>query len=174
MRWLENGIQFDYRRIAGIDVGWQRFYSCNISVKRDMLEWTGGFDEQRFPFGYEDLELGRRMSDDHGFRLLYNADAIGEHLKTETLETWRRNLKRIATAERRFTELYPDERPYFYDSSARPPMLLRHGAARARLARFVAPQVPWLGRFVWRSFDLVCRNDSRPSSSPSGSAAESR
>lgn len=174
MRWLENGIQFDYRRIAGIDVGWQRFYSCNVSVKRDMLEWTGGFDEQRFPFGYEDLELGRRMSDDHGFRLLYNADAIGEHLKTETLETWRRNLKRIATAERRFTELYPDERPYFYELFRAAADAPRARGRSARLARFVAPQVPWLGRFVWRSFDLVCLQRLAPEFLAEWDTAESR
>jgi GT2 family glycosyltransferase len=156
MRWLEDGIQFDYRRIAGVEVGWQRFYSCNVSVKRAMLERTGGFDEQRFPFGYEDLELARRMSDDHGFRLLYNHAAVGEHLKTETLESWRRNLKRIAIAERRFTELYPDQRPYFYELFRAAADAPRARGRSARLARFVAPQVPWLGRLVWRSFDLVC------------------
>jgi GT2 family glycosyltransferase len=155
MRWLETGIQFDYGTIETTEVGWQRFYSCNVSVKRGMLERVGGYDAQRFPFGYEDLEVARRMSD-HGFRLLYNEAAVGEHLKTETIESWRRNLRRIAIAERRFTELYPSERPYFY---------LRFRAAAdaavargrlARLARFVPPRAPWLGRLVWRSYDRVC------------------
>src|SRR5205085_1515401 len=114
MRWLELGIQFDYGTIRTAEVEWQRFYSCNVSVKRAMLEQVGGFNAQDFPFGYEDLELARRMAD-HGFRLLYNDAALGEHLKTETIESWRRNLKRIAIAERRFTELYPEERPYFYE-----------------------------------------------------------
>jgi GT2 family glycosyltransferase len=162
MRWLEDGIQFDYRNLEGIDVGWQRFYSCNVSVKRTMLEATGGFDEQRFPFGYEDLELARRMSDDHGFRLLYNAAAAAEHLKTETLETWRRNLRRIAIAERRFTQLYPDARPYFYERFRAAADAPRARGRSARLARLVGPQVPWLGRHVWQSFDLVCRQRLAP------------
>jgi GT2 family glycosyltransferase len=156
MRWLEMGIMFDYGTITGTEVEWQRFYSCNVSVKRTMLERTGGFDAERFPYGYEDLELARRMHADHGFRLLYTEHAVGEHLKTETLEGWRRNLKRIAIAERRFTTLYPSEHPYFYErfrAAAQAPVARGRSA---RLARFVGPDFPWLGPIVWRSFDLVC------------------
>jgi len=162
MRWLEMGIQFDYGTIDGTDVGWQRFYSCNVSVKRELLARTGGFDERRFPYGYEDLELARRMWSEHGLRLLYNPDARGQHLKTETLESWRRNLRRIAIAERRFTELYPEERPYFYErfqaAAQAPPARGRS----ARLARLVSPGFPWLGRVVWRSYDLVCAQSLAP------------
>lgn len=155
MRWLERGVQFDYDRIEGTDVGWQLFYSCNVSVKRDMLDRVGGFDEERFPFGYEDLDVARRMSE-HGFRLVYNPAALGDHLKTETLESWRQKLNRIAVAERRFVELYPDQSPYFYErfsaAARQPPARGRSG----RLARFVGPDFPWLGRAVWRSLDLAC------------------
>jgi glycosyltransferase involved in cell wall biosynthesis len=156
MRWLERGIQFDYGTIDSVDVGWQRFYSCNVSVKRSLLERTGGFDEERFPYGYEDLELARRMWSTCGLRLLYNQNARAEHLKTETLEGWRRNLKRIAVAERRFTELYPEERPYFYERFRAAAQAPAARGRSARLARFVPPGFPWLGRFVWRSFDLAC------------------
>jgi GT2 family glycosyltransferase len=155
MRWLETGIQFDYGTIEATEVEWERFYSCNASVKRAMLERVGGFDEIRFPFGYEDLELALRMSR-HGFRLRYNDAAAGEHLKTETLESWRQKLARIAAAERRFTELYPGETPYFYERFR---VAAEAPAARGRsgrLTRFVPRGVPWLGRFVWRSYDLVC------------------
>jgi GT2 family glycosyltransferase len=161
MRWLEMGIAFDYGGIDSIEARWQRFYSCNVSVKRAMLERVGGFDEQRFPFGYEDLELARRMSD-HGFRLLYNSAAVGEHLKTETLDGWRGNLRRIAQAERRFAHLYPGERAYFYErfrAAAAAPVARGRSA---RLARFVRPGVPWLGPIVWSSYDLVCRQQLAP------------
>jgi GT2 family glycosyltransferase len=156
MTWLEAGIQFDYDRIEGTEVGWQLFYSCNVSVKREMLERVGGFDEQRFPYGYEDLELARRLSE-HGLRLLYNPAALGHHLKVETLEGWRRNLRRIARSERRFVGLYPGEPAYFHDRfkavADKPPA---HGRS-ARLARWIGPRVPVLGRVVWRSYDVVCR-----------------
>lgn len=161
MRWLEMGIQFDYGRLHGPEVGWQQFYSCNVSVKREILEWAGGFDEQRFPYGYEDLELGRRLSE-RGFRLLFNRAALAEHLKTESLDGWRRNLARIAQAERRFVQLYPEERPYFHQlfqsAASAPPA---RGRA-AKLARYLKPSVPWLGPLVWGSFDMVCRQQLAP------------
>jgi GT2 family glycosyltransferase len=161
MRWLERGIQFDYDRITGTSVGWQLFYSCNVSVKREMLERVGGFDEERFPFGYEDMDLARRMSD-HGFRLLFNPAAVGEHLKTETLESWRTKLERIALSERRFVETYPSERPYFYERFRAASEAPRARGRSGRLARYVGPGVPWLGPFVWRSFDLVCSQELAP------------
>src|SRR5213078_111896 len=88
MRWLERGIQFDYRSIRGIEAPWWHLYSCNASLKRSLLERGGGFDEVRFPFGYEDLDLGRRLSD-CGLRLLYNREARGEHLRKDSLVNFR-------------------------------------------------------------------------------------
>lgn len=156
MRWLEMGIQFDYRTIHGVEAGWQHFYSCNVSLSRDLLQRAQGFDEDRFPYGYEDLDLGRRLSH-YEFKLLYNSRAVGFHLKAETLDKWRGNLQRIAHAERRFTALYPDTAPYFFelfDSAARAP---RAKGRAARLVRFVNPALPGLGRAVWGSYDMVCR-----------------
>jgi GT2 family glycosyltransferase len=155
MRWLEMGIQFDYARIRGIDAGWEHLYSCNVSIRRELLEKVGGFDEERFPFGYEDLDLGVRLAR-HGFRLMFNRAAEGHHLKTETLDSWRRKLPRIAASEWQFVATYPDRRPYFYE-------LFRAAAAApvargrvARLARFIPPTVPWLGQRVWASYQMVC------------------
>src|SRR5947209_1560128 len=80
MRWLERGIQFDFRGlVAGEEAGWWHFYTANASVKRELLEQVGGFDEGRFPFLYEDLDLGARMAE-HGFRLIYEPRAMADHL----------------------------------------------------------------------------------------------
>lgn len=155
MRWLERGVAFAFDEIQGTTAGWGHFYSANASVKRAMLERVGGFDEVAFPYGYEDLELSRRMAA-LGFRLHYDRQAVGEHLKTETLERWRRNLRRIAVAEHRFVQRYPEVRPYFYErfraAAEAPPA---HGRS-ARLASFVRPGMPLLGPVVWRSYDAVC------------------
>jgi GT2 family glycosyltransferase len=155
MKWLETGIQFDYDRIEGAELGWQLFYSCNVSVKREILERVEGFDEQRFPYGYEDLELARRLSEG-GFRLLYNDAALGHHLKVETLDGWRRNLRRIARSERRFVGLYPAERAYFYERFRAAADRPRARGRSAQLARWVGPRFPGLGPVVWRSYDVVC------------------
>ena len=154
MRWLERGVLFDFASIAGDEAGWGRFYSCNVSVKRAMLARVGGFDEQEFPFLYEDLDLGRRMSA-HGFRLLYNRGAAAEHLKTETPDSWEGRLALIAASEYRFIRRYPSERPYFYDRFRAAVQGAPPRGIGAALARFVPPRVPVLGPRVWASYDAV-------------------
>jgi GT2 family glycosyltransferase len=158
MRWLEHGIQFDYPRIEpGSDAGWGRFYTANASVKRELLDRVGGFDEESLPFGNEDLDLALRMTR-HGFRLLYNPRASAEHLHRMDLDMWRRRVVRLAVAERRFMELHPDDaRPYFHE-------LFSEAAAGGRLrgrsvaaARFVPRRLPLLGPYVWKRADLVFR-----------------
>jgi hypothetical protein len=154
MRWLDDGIQFDFRGLApGADAGWWRFYTANASVKRTMLERVGGFDEERFPFGYEDLDLAARMAD-HGFRLRYEPDALAEHVHPQTIEDWRERVSRIAASERRFCERHPQARPYFrelFTEAVNAPPARGHGA---RLAGVIPRGVPWLGPRVWASFDM--------------------
>jgi GT2 family glycosyltransferase len=154
MRWLETGVQFDYDAITGVEVSWTRFYSCNVSVKRRLLERVGGFDAEAFPFGHEDLDLGRRLHD-AGSRLLYNRAAVGEHLKTETLKSWAAKLPRIAASERRFVARYPDMAPYFYDRFRAAAAAAPARGRSARLARWIPRTFPVLGTLVWRSCDIM-------------------
>jgi GT2 family glycosyltransferase len=154
MRWLDDGIQFDFRGLApGADAGWWRLYTANASVKRTMLELVGGFDEEHFPFGYEDTDLAARMAD-HGFRLRYERDALAEHVHPQTIADWRERVWRIAAAERRFCERRPSARPYFRDlfsEALDAPVARGRGA---RLAGLIPRSVPWLGPRVWASFDM--------------------
>lgn len=161
MRWLEHGVQFDYPSIAGIEAGWGRFYTANASVKRELIARAGGFDEEHLPFGYEDLDLGYRMSK-AGFRLLYNRRAEAEHLHRMDIVQWRRRVQRIARAERQFGALHPELEPYFFRMFRR---AADAPAARGRgrhLIRFVPRSMPGLGRRVWRSADLYYRQALAP------------
>ena len=161
MRWLEMGIHFDFAAIQGDVAGWGRFYTCNASVKRELLERAGGFDETEFPFHYEDLDLGRRMHD-HGLQLLFNRAAGAQHLKRETLESWRRRLPGVAAAEYRFVRRYPEVAPFFYDFFRATVDGPRARNRLARLATVVAPDVPLIGARVWSSFDWLCRTRLAP------------
>jgi len=156
MRWLERGIQFDYRRISGENAGWGRFYTANASVKRSLLDRIGGFDEG-FPFSYEDLDLAKRMHDQCNFRLLYNSNARAQHLHPQDVEDWRRRLSQIAAAEHRFVRLHPDTPPYFYELFSAADRRPRGRNRIARLARWLPQQTPWLGPKVWERADLMFR-----------------
>jgi len=152
MRWLERGIQFDYPGITGIEAGWGRFFTANVSVKRSLVERVGGFEEEALPFGYEDLDLALRMHE-HGFRLLYNRAAVAEHLHPMDLELWKRRVARIAVSERQFVRIHPEIPPYFFERFTE---AAGRASARGRgrfLAPWVAPWFPWLGARVWWSVD---------------------
>jgi GT2 family glycosyltransferase len=161
MHWLDHGMQFDYPNIEGIEAGWGRFYGANVSVKRSFVERVGGFDAERLPYLYDDLDFGYR-ADKHGLRLLYNRQAVVEHLREMDLSYWRDRMSQVAHAEREFVRLHPDVDPYFQRmfsaAAALPPA---RGRGR-HLIRFIPRSMPWLGPRVWRSADLYYRQALAP------------
>ena len=154
MRWLDRGVQFQYPFLRdGTDVGWGNLFTANASVKREALDAVGGFDEENFPFGYEDLDLARRLHDALGLTVVLRRAAWAEHLHRPRLEEWRTRVARIAVCERRFVELHPDVRPYFHDRFRAAMAGPAPRGRGARLARWIGPGVPWIGPRVWASVD---------------------
>jgi len=162
MRWLDHGVQFDYPAISGERTSWEYFYAANGSLPRALLDEVGGFDEERFPFLYEELDLGYRLGQ-HGFELLYNRNAVAEHVHPARLEAWRSRMAATAAAERRWVELHPELPAYFHDkfadAAARP---RSRGLGRA-LIRWLPRHVPVLGPRAWSSADLYYRQQLGPS-----------
>jgi GT2 family glycosyltransferase len=156
MCWLEHGVQFDYPAIRGTEASWAHFYTANVSLPRALLEEIGGFDEERFPFLYEDLDVGYRLGA-RGFRLLYNRGAVVEHLHPTTVAEWRNRMAATARAEREWVRLHPELPAYFHDKFAEAEAERRaHGAGRL-LLRWLPPSVPVIGPRIWRSGDLYFR-----------------
>lgn len=111
-RWLEwSGNQFDYRTIVGEEAGWGRLYSSNVSLKRQLLLDVGGFDED-FVFGYEDTELGLRL-DAKGLRLLYEPEAVVQHLHRYTWPAVERRFLLVGGAEYLMVRKHPEVPPHF-------------------------------------------------------------
>ena len=158
MRWLDRGIQFDFKAINGIEAGWGRLYTANVSLKRTFVCDAGGFNETDLPFGHEDLDLGFRLHQ-RGLRLLYNRSAVAEHLHPMDLAFWKKRVARIAVSERRFSELHPELPPYFYSlfSSALAVPLAR--GRGVRFGRLIPPWFPVIGPRVWDSIDSLYRQE---------------
>lgn len=157
MRWLNHGIQFNYPSIHGEETTWEYFYTANVSLKRKLLECAGGFDEQRLPYGYEDLDLALRLHRRGGFRLLYNRAAGAQHVHPMDLDLWRRRVARIAVSERQFVELHPEIPAYFHDLLSDAAALPPASGRTEWLARFIPGRVPLLGPYVWGQLDLFYR-----------------
>jgi GT2 family glycosyltransferase len=154
MTWLDQGIQFDYGSIHGEQAGAGHFYTANVSLKRTMLERVGGFDEERFPFLYEDIDLGMRLTD-AGLRLLFNRAARAEHLHQPRIEDWRARMRLVAPAERRWIEAHPGQKPYFYDLFA--DALARDPASERGRKLFPLRRLPGIGPRISASADLYFR-----------------
>jgi GT2 family glycosyltransferase/SAM-dependent methyltransferase len=122
-RWLEwSGAQFDYRqlereRLDGRDeAGFGRFYSCNVSLRRELFLAAGGFDPE-FRFDYEDLDFGWRLHQ-HGMRLVYEPSAVTEHLHRHDWESIQRRYESRARAERLMMRKHEWFKPWFHDRIA--------------------------------------------------------
>ena len=112
-RWLDwSGTQFD---LAGLvpheDAHWARFYSCNVSLKREWFLAAGGFDPD-FSFFYEDLDCGWRLGE-RGLRLRYEPDARVEHLHAYDWSGVVRRFDGIAVGEQLMAAKHPDFEPFF-------------------------------------------------------------
>jgi glycosyltransferase involved in cell wall biosynthesis len=60
----------------GAELDWRAFFTCNVSVKKTLLD-RGGMFEERMRY-HEDLELAHRLAR-HGLRVVYRAAALGYH-----------------------------------------------------------------------------------------------
>jgi GT2 family glycosyltransferase/2-polyprenyl-3-methyl-5-hydroxy-6-metoxy-1,4-benzoquinol methylase len=125
LRWLDwSQTQFDFDGIDGDDAGYGRFYSCNVSLKRTLLERVGGFDED-FIYYYEDLDLGRRLGE-AGLVLRYEPAAVAEHLHSYDLARIQNRFRGIARGEAMMAAKHPWFKPFFHercrDALSHPPV----------------------------------------------------
>ncbi len=66
-----------YDALAGrVEVGWDAFLTCNVSVDRRLLDEAGGFDPRLT--WHEDIELGERLAR-RGMHLFYAPEALAYH-----------------------------------------------------------------------------------------------
>ena len=115
-RWLDwSGTQFDYRVIETQrtdDLGFGRFYTSNVSLKKALFDRAGGFDEE-FPYAaYEDIELGWRLAE-QGLVLRYEPGAEAVHLHRYDWPAIERRFQAVARSERMMVRKHPSFQPFF-------------------------------------------------------------
>ena len=113
MTWLETAGRaffFSYPDSACVTQP-DRFYTCNVSLKRALLEQVGGFDEH-FPYAsHEDLELGMRLARLGGMRLHYDPELVAEHDHRLTLESSIRRVHRMGLSSIVYWDRVPGASP---------------------------------------------------------------
>jgi glycosyltransferase involved in cell wall biosynthesis len=84
---------------------WRAFFTCNLSLKKSLLD-RGGLFEERIRY-HEDLELGERLSR-HGLEIVYRPEALGYHHHALTEE----ELLAIAAREARALAIWSSLAPH--------------------------------------------------------------
>jgi GT2 family glycosyltransferase len=161
MRWLDMGLQFNYANLEPGEVPWGAFVGANVSLKRAFIEKVGDFDQERFPYGYEDTDWAYRASK-LGMRLFYNRDAVVDHLRSMSLEFWKKRARRVATAEYQFTQLHPELPPWWHGAFTEATEMPPARGRGIRLAPYVPRWVPWLGPRVWAMVDIAYKQALAP------------
>lgn len=140
------------------NVPFQHFYTCNLSLPRSFLSRSGDFDEDFQGSGFEDTELGYRITR-AGFRMVFNIRASALHdcwqSFPEFVEKQRRNGRELCCLLKK----HPELRDVFLPAAAsqrRRLAALAGGAASVLVPCFERPAgslsflvLPVLARFCW-------------------------
>ena len=89
------------------------------------------------------LRLPRRTRS--GLRLLYNRDAVVQHLRAYDLPFYKRRVRRLAHAERSFVAKHPELEPWFFRMFSHAARLPRASGRGRHLIRFVPRSTPLIG-----------------------------
>ena len=113
MRWLERGGRdyfFDYGPRTARPVSSALFYTCNVSLKRSLLEAAGPFDTDFRFASHEDLEMGYRL-ERCGMRLHFDPAVYAWHDHALRVDTSVRRVYRMGYSAHTYWRKVPDRAP---------------------------------------------------------------
>jgi GT2 family glycosyltransferase len=91
------------------NVPFTHFYTCNLSVQKSLFASLGGFDESFTSSGFEDIELGYRLSK-AGKRIVYNPRASALHDVQTSFRRFAQKRRNTGRWLARMLELHPEAR----------------------------------------------------------------
>jgi len=112
MKWLTNGkdggTQFAYDLLKDKETAdYNFFYTSNISLKRKLLE-KHRFDPDFHSYGWEDIELGYRLTKEENLVLYYQKSALGYHHHEIDEKSLAKRMRSIGRASKIFHKKHPE------------------------------------------------------------------
>lgn len=102
------GHQFAYDKLIGKQMAdFNFFYTSNISLKRSLL-LKYPFDEDFASYGWEDIELGYRLTKFEKLKLHYNNKAVGYHYHPMDESSLENRMKAIGKSVHIFHRKHPE------------------------------------------------------------------
>ncbi len=116
MSWMTNGSsifgrfgghQFAYEKLEGkTEADFNFFYTSNISLKRSLLD-KYPFDPAFSGYGWEDIELGYRLTKQENLKIYYNPEAVSYHDHVMTVDGLQNRMRSIGESAWIFDRKYP-------------------------------------------------------------------
>ena len=112
MKWLVNGkkggTQFAYDLLENRkEADYNFFYTANISIKKKLLS-KHRFDSDFTSYGWEDIELGYRLTKEENLRLLYNPKAVVYHHHEIDEKSLANRMRSIGISAKIFHQKHPE------------------------------------------------------------------
>jgi glycosyltransferase involved in cell wall biosynthesis len=143
------------------NVPFQHLYTCNVSIPRDALLETGGFDEQFAGAAFEDTDLGYRLTRS-GCKLIFNSDAAVLHEPLLSLKSFRKKRFDAGRALYRLLSKHPELQATLLPSTWRRIFRSSLGLSVTPLAFSFERQLPFaslllpvLGKACWYHFEYL-------------------
>ena len=131
------------------------FVTGNVSVSREMLANTGGFDTAFTGYGREDYELGARLLA-AGAEFVFEPAASALHLYRKAVRDWLHQFESMGRADVYFARKHPALFEEIMRLASSPPMP-KPSHITAMLERVVERQNLRGGRLWWYSANFVMR-----------------
>jgi len=117
MDWLTNGSsvlgkfgghQFAFEKLQNKQIAdYNFFYTSNISLKASLIK-KNPFDSRFSSYGWEDIELGYRLTKNFGLVIYYNPSAVGYHSHPMDESSLAARMKQIGASAHLIQSKYPE------------------------------------------------------------------
>lgn len=125
LRYLrDKGIFNPYSIACGQPMDFSYYHTGNVSTSRKQLCEIGGFNEEFFVYGMEDIELGYRL-EQKGCRMTPGVAASGRHEYFPTCEQFIERCQQAGYSLGKMIELHPELRKRFTENGKRTSVLKR-------------------------------------------------
>jgi len=99
---------------------WMFFWTCNISLPTATLRAVDGFDAERFRDAIvEDVELGYRLEQRFGLRVLYREDLVAQHDHVLDIDGYMARMRRLGINLAKMYQKHEDPKIVWCDPSIR-------------------------------------------------------
>lgn len=124
LRYLRDRGIFNPYSITGGPLDFSHYHTGNVSTERSLLMDTGGFNEEFFIYGMEDIELGYRL-EKLGSRMIHGPEARAEHQYFPTYQQFIQRCEQAGYSLGKMLALHPELKPRFVENGRRTRLLKR-------------------------------------------------